>query len=145
MEAGQYHVSGFDSAVTGTRTITVSYTEKGVEKTAQFTVTITEKEPQPAVLERSELTKPAKVEYQVGEVFQYKGLRYQVTKVSGKGAFRNCAKLKSVIVKSKKVKSVKKNAFKGIHKKAVIKVPKSKRKAYARKLKKAQTNTITVR
>lgn len=279
LKAGQYHVSGFDSAVTGTRTITVSYTEEGVEKTAQFTVTIIEKTQQSAVLERLELTKPAKVEYQVGEefqssgmkvvlcysdgsrrelspgeyqisgfdsssagnktvtvsytekgvrkeaafvvtiyekpgaeetarkgeVFQYKGLRYKVTKVSGKkgnvlvtgpvskriskvtipktvtvkgvtctvvkinknafknckklskvtiganvetigkGAFRNCAKLKSVIVKSKKVKSVKKNAFKGIHKKAVIKVPKSKRKAYARKLKKAQTNTITVR
>ncbi len=50
----------------------------------------------------------------------------------GKGAFKNCKKLKKIIIKSKKLvsKNIGKNAFKGIPKNAVIKVPKGKVKAY---------------
>lgn len=54
-----------------------------------------------------------------------------VTKI-GSQAFGNCKKLKNIIVKTTKLtkKSIGKKAFKGIHTKAVIKVPKKKLKAY---------------
>ena len=50
----------------------------------------------------------------------------------GKNAFYGCKNLKSITVKTTKLtkKSVGKNAFKKIHKKAKIKVPKKKLKAY---------------
>ncbi len=50
----------------------------------------------------------------------------------GNNVFKGCKKLKKIIVKTKKLntKNVTKNAFKGISKKTVIKVPKSKKKAY---------------
>jgi uncharacterized repeat protein (TIGR02543 family) len=57
----------------------------------------------------------------------------------GKNAFGGCKKLKSVQIKSKNLKKVGKGAFKGIHKKAVIKVPKAKANAY-KKLLKGKTN-----
>lgn len=341
LEQGQYQISGFDSSKAGTITLTVSYTEGDITKTDQFTVTIKEPEPQAALLERLELTKPAKTEYVAGEAFdatgmqviacysdgsrkalradeyqitgfhsdvtgaqtitisytekgirkeasfvinvrervnkteaqnyydsiakwtndkytkesweaftkardtlkgllsqgnasqaqinqaleackkaqsalqealqkgftfKQKGLKYKVTKVSGKkgtvmvtgavkkniktatipktvtikgvtcrvtgigqyafrnckklarvviganvetigkGAFANAGKLKSIQVKSKKLKSVKKQALKGIHKKAVIRVPKSKKKAYTKIFRKrGQRNTVRIR
>ena len=54
-----------------------------------------------------------------------------VTKI-GVNAFKGCSKLKSIIVKTKKLTKSKvgKNAFKGINSKATIKVPKAKVKAY---------------
>jgi len=51
-------------------------------------------------------------------------------KTIGKDAFNGCRKLKTITIKSTVLKSVGKNAIKGIHKKAVIKVPKRKRAAY---------------
>ena len=48
----------------------------------------------------------------------------------GKNAFTGSKKLKNITVKSSVLKSVGKNVFKGIYKKAVIKVPKSKYKKY---------------
>ena len=54
----------------------------------------------------------------------------------GKQAFYGCKSLKAVTVKSKSVKKVGSKAFKGIHKKAGIKVPKEKLKAYKKLLKK---------
>ena len=50
----------------------------------------------------------------------------------GNNAFKNCKNLKVITIKSKKLnkKSISKNAFKGISKKVVIKVPKNKKKAY---------------
>ncbi len=50
-----------------------------------------------------------------------------VTKIGSK-AFKGCGLLKTIQIKSKKLKSVGKNAFKGIHKKAVIKLPKLSKK-----------------
>ena len=64
-----------------------------------------------------------------------------------KGAFQGDGKLKNITIKSKKLKTVGKNAVKGIHKKAVIKVPKAKLAAY-RKLFKSKTGfkkTMTVK
>ena len=60
-----------------------------------------------------------------------------VTKI-GKKAFYGCKKLKTITIKSKKLnsKSVGAQAFKGLHKKAVIKVPKKQKKAYTKWLRK---------
>ncbi len=56
----------------------------------------------------------------------------------GKQAFAGCSKLKNITIKTKKLttKNVGKNAFKGIHSKATIKVPGKKIKAYKSLLKK---------
>ena len=58
-----------------------------------------------------------------------------VTKI-GKNAFTGCKKLKTITIKSKKLtsKSITKGAFNGISKKTVVKVPKSKYKAYKKLL-----------
>lgn len=86
------------------------------------------------------------------------GKSYQVTAI-GNSAFKNCKKLKTVVIgkgvtaigakafngckvlkkitiKSAKLKKVGKSVFKGIYAKAVIKVPKAKLKAYQKLLKK---------
>lgn len=64
----------------------------------------------------------------------------------GKEAFRDCRNLKKITVKSSNLKSVGKNAFKGIHKKAVIKVPKSKLKKYKVLIKgKGQKKTVKIK
>ena len=57
-----------------------------------------------------------------------------VTKI-GANAFSKCKKLKKVQITSKKLKKVTKKSFAGIAKKVVIKVPKSKKKAYKKWLK----------
>lgn len=60
----------------------------------------------------------------------------QVTGIAQK-AFNKCKNLKKITIKTTKLtkKSVGKQAFKGIHKKATIKVPKAKQKAYKKILK----------
>lgn len=66
----------------------------------------------------------------------------------GANAFSGCKKLKTITVKTKKLKakSVGKNAFKNIHKKAVIKVPKAKKKAYMKVFKgKGQKKTVKIK
>ena len=64
----------------------------------------------------------------------------------GKQAFAGCSKLKSIQIKAKALKSVGSKAFKGIDKKAVIKVPKNKKKAYAKKLAgKGQVKTVKIK
>lgn len=66
--------------------------------------------------------------------------------VIGKNAFSGDKALKSITVKSVKLKKVGKNALKGIHKKAVIKVPKKMLKKY-RKLwkKKGQKKSVKIK
>ena len=60
-----------------------------------------------------------------------------VTKIGNK-AFYGCKKLKSIIIKSKRLrnKSVGTQAFKGIYIRPVIKVPKKQKKTYIKWLKK---------
>ena len=53
----------------------------------------------------------------------------------GKNAFKNCKNIKTVIIRSKKLKNVGKNSFKGIKSNAKIKVPSGKLKAYEKLLK----------
>ena len=67
---------------------------------------------------------------------QIKGKTYKVTAIK-KNAFKNCKKLKKVIIHSKNIKSIGKNAFKGIVKKAVFKVPDGKISKYKKLLKKS--------
>ena len=66
----------------------------------------------------------------------------------GANAFSGCKKLKNIKITSTQLtkKSVGKNAFKGIAKKAVIKVPKKKRKAYKNILKgKGQAKSVKIK
>lgn len=49
-------------------------------------------------------------------------------------AFHGCKNLKQVIINGTQLKKIGKNAFKGIHKKAVFQVPKSKKAAYKKLL-----------
>ncbi len=68
-----------------------------------------------------------------------------VTKIGSK-AFYNCKKLKKITVKGTKLKSVGAKVFKGIHKKATIKVPKSKLKAYKKLMKqKGQASSVKIK
>lgn len=55
----------------------------------------------------------------------------------GKDAFRDCKSLKKITFKGTKVQKIGKNAFKNINKKAVIKVPASKKKKYQTLIKKS--------
>ncbi len=67
-----------------------------------------------------------------------------VTKIGAK-AFYNCGKLKNITIKSKKLKSVGKNALKNISSKAKIKVPKNKLKTYKKLLKsKGQKKSVKI-
>lgn len=54
----------------------------------------------------------------------------------GNSAFAGAFRLKKIVIKSKSLKTVGKNAFKGIHAKAVIKVPKARLKKYKKLLRK---------
>lgn len=67
-----------------------------------------------------------------------------VTKI-GKKAFYKCKALKTVTIKSKKLSSVGSAAFKGIAKKAVIKLPKAKKTAYKKLLKKKYDKTTKLK
>lgn len=69
-----YKVSGFDSTKPGTVTVTVSYTEGEITKTANFTVSIQEK-PVNVVLDSITLQGPDKTEYTVGEGMNLDGLK----------------------------------------------------------------------
>lgn len=98
----------------------------------------------------SAVTVPEKVtldgkSYQVTAIGNsaFKNCKKLKTVVIGKGvtsigakAFNGCKALKKITIKSTKLKKVGKSAFKGIHAKAVIKVPKAKLKAYQKLLKK---------
>lgn len=70
-------------------------------------------------------------------------------KTIGKEAFKQCKNLRNIKVKSKVVTKVNKNAFKGIHKKATIKLPKmsaKKLKKYKKKFaSKGQAKTVKIK
>lgn len=64
----------------------------------------------------------------------------------GANAFSNCKKLNHITIQSTKLKQVGSGAFKGIHKKAKIFIPKKKAKAYRKLLKgKGQALTVKIR
>ena len=67
--------SGFDSATAGEKTITVSYTEGEVTKTAEFKVTVKEK----AIASIAIKTEPTKKEYVTGDKIDLTGLELTIT------------------------------------------------------------------
>ena len=75
LEAGSYTLEGFDSETPGQKTITVSYTEGEATKTAEFTVTVKEKEEPDKTLTGITVTPPEKTEYEIGEPFDSTGLK----------------------------------------------------------------------
>ena len=111
-------------------------------------------------VEYEEPAENAKGKVKVPAVVKVNGVTYRVTSVSskafmknnkitkiiigknitkiGKKAFSKCKKLKLLVIKSRKLKAknVAKNAFKGITKKTIVKVPKSKIKEYRKLLRK---------
>lgn len=67
-----------------------------------------------------------------------------VTKI-GASAFMGDGKLKNIVIKTKSLKSVGKNALKGVHAKCKIKVPKKQKKSYIKKFKKkGQKSSVKV-
>lgn len=67
-----------------------------------------------------------------------------ITKINT-GAFRGCTNLKTIKIKSKNLKSVGKNAFKGISPKARIKVPSGSLEEYKKLLaKKGQKSSVKI-
>ena len=67
-----------------------------------------------------------------------------ITKINA-NAFYGCKNLKTITIKSTNLKSVGKNALKGINPKAKIKVPKSKLKSYKKMFsKKGQKGTVKI-
>lgn len=67
-------------------------------------------------------------------------------KTIGKGAFMKDSKLKTIKINATGLKSVGKNAFKGIHKKATFSVPKKQLKAYKKLLKgKGQASSVKIK
>ena len=97
-------------------------------------------------LKKGRATVKAKVWYQkkgakkkkkvtIPESITVQGVEYDVTSI-GEKAFSNCKKLTLLEIKTKKLtkKTVAKKTFKSIRKKTVIKVPKSKYKAYKKVL-----------
>ncbi len=109
-----------------------------------------------------------KTRYAVPHTVKIDGITYKVTKISanafknnkkirkvtigknitniGKRAFYGCQNLKNIIIKTTKLKSVGKQAFKGIHKKAIIKIPRKKYEKYKKLLKgKGQKKTVQIK
>ena len=116
-----------------------------------------------------ELTKPnkSKNNVTVPDTVTFDGVTYKVTSISknafkdnkklkkvtiGKNvskinssAFYGCKNLKTVTIKSTQLKTVGKNAFKGVNTKAKIKVPKSRLKSYKKLFaKKGQKSTVQI-
>lgn len=72
------------------------------------------------------------------------GVSFNVTSIA-KNAFKNCKNLKTITVTSTCIKNVGDNAFRGIDKKAKIKVPSSKLKTYKKIFAgKGQSKTVTI-
>ena len=73
------------------------------------------------------------------------GKSYDVVRIEKK-AFAGCKKLKKIVIKTTKLKKVGASCFKGIHKKAFIKVPKKCYKTYVKLLKgKGQKKSVKIR
>ena len=72
----------------------------------------------------------------IKSILRVNGVKYKVTAI-GKKAFKKGKKIKKITIRSKYIKAFAKGAFKGLKKACVIKVPKAKKRAYTKKIKKA--------
>lgn len=75
---------------------------------------------------------------------KYSGMKFNVGAINKK-AFCANKKLAKIIIKSKTIKSIGKNAFKGIKKNAVFSVPKAKKTVYKKMLVKAKTSKFVIK
>ncbi|MBR6403449.1 MAG: leucine-rich repeat protein [Eubacterium sp.] len=73
----------------------------------------------------------------IPEKVNINGKPYKVTSIS-KDAFKNCKKLKKIVIKTTSLKKIGSNAFKGINPKAKFKLPKKKFAKYKKMIKKAK-------
>ena len=91
--------------------------------------------PKDVSLKKGTSTNKKKKKVTIPESITVQGVEYDVTSI-GEKAFSNCKKLTLLEIKTKKLtkKTVAKKTFKSIRKKTVIKVPKSKYKAYKKVL-----------
>ncbi len=127
-----YTVGKLKYQVTDVKKKTVTVT--GAKKKGQKTVTI------PATVkihgESYKVTAVAKKAFYKNSSLRKVTIGKNVTEI-GKNAFGNTRNLKSVVIKTKNLKKVGKGAFKGVHKKCVIRVPSKKAKAYKKLIKKS--------
>lgn len=134
------------------------------EKGATFTVgtlkyTVTKSDATKGTVSVSGVTSKKIKSATIGKTVLYKGYTFKITAIAdnafksckklqkvtiganvtkiGKNAFYKDSKLKNIQIKSAKLKSVGKNAIKGIAKKATVKVPKKQYKKYKKLFKKS--------
>ena len=96
---------------------------------------VTKSKARGSAVEFTGYTNKKKKKVTIPESITVQGVEYDVTSI-GEKAFSNCKKLTLLEIKTKKLtkKTVAKKTFKSIRKKTVIKVPKSKYKAYKKVL-----------
>ena len=144
-QIGEVVKQGTDSyQITSTESgdMTVTYTESG--NTSAKTVTVPDK----VVIAGREytVTDIANNAFKNNKKVTNIKIGKNVTKI-GKNAFKNCKNLKKITITSTKLtkKSIGKNAFKGTNGKLVIKVPKNKKKEYAKFLKAKGNKKIIIK
>ncbi|MBQ7067217.1 MAG: Ig-like domain-containing protein [Lachnospiraceae bacterium] len=126
----KYSVSGYIYKVTGSKTVSVAGITNKNKKTVTIksTVKLSGKSYKVTAIEANAFKKCKKLtKVTIGKN----------VKTIGKNAFYKSAKLKKIVIKSKILKKVGKNALKGINKKAIIQVPKSKKTKYKKLFKKS--------
>lgn len=81
----------------------------------------------------------------VPKYIKLSGYTFKVTAIAS-NAFKSCSKLKTLNIQTANLKSVGKNALKGIYKKAVIKVPQKQYQSYKKLLlNKGQSSQVKIR
>mgnify|MGYP004603720391 CR=1 FL=1 len=122
--------------------MTVTYKESGNESTKVVTV------PDKVVIAGKEyiVTDIATDAFKNNKKVTNIKIGKNITKI-GKNAFKNCKNLKKITITSTKLtkKSIGKNAFKGTNGKLVVKVPKNKKKEYAKFLKAKGNKKIIIK
>lgn len=134
----KYTVSGYIYKVTGDKTAAVSgvTSKKKTSITVKDTIKIGGKAYKITVIDANAFKNCKKLKKAT--------IGKNVTTI-GKNAFYGDKKLKTITINSKSLKTVGKNAIKGIDKKAQIKVPKSKRSKYKKLFKKSTGYVSTMK
>ena len=127
--------------VTNVKAKTVSYKGTKKKKVAKITIPATVKSGNQVYKVTAIADNAFKNNKKIKTVVVEKNVR-----TIGKKAFHGCKNLKKITVQSSIIKKVGAKAFKGINKKAVIKVPSKKYKAYKKVFKgKGQVKTVTIK
>lgn len=127
--------------VTNVKAKTVSYKGTKKKKAAKITIPATVKSGKQVYKVTAIADNAFKNNKKIKTVVVGKNVR-----TIGKKAFYGCKNLKKITVQSSIIKKVGAKAFKGINKKAVIKVPSKKYKAYKKVFKgKGQAKTVTIK